>query len=137
MNAEAFIRLIIAKPDSLHHRMVYADWLEERGDPRGEFIRAQCVSASLNWIVEDWAGSLGRIEEGAKAGASLATAQQLERRAEVLLTDHGREWTSQALGVGLVTGRDFYRPNVTPCMTAVKCGPGDDDRLFFTWRRGF
>src|SRR5262249_7610438 len=26
---------------------VYADWLEERGDPRGEFIRVQCQLARL------------------------------------------------------------------------------------------
>jgi hypothetical protein len=28
-------------------RLVYADWLDERGDPRGEFIRVQCELARL------------------------------------------------------------------------------------------
>ncbi|MFK8113410.1 MAG: TIGR02996 domain-containing protein [Rubripirellula sp.] len=37
-----FLRQIIADPDDDDHRLVYADWLEEHGDRRGEFIRAQC-----------------------------------------------------------------------------------------------
>lgn len=34
-----FIRAILARPDDGTLRHVYADWLEERGDPRGEFLR--------------------------------------------------------------------------------------------------
>lgn len=37
-NQEAFIREIVAHPDDAP-RLIYADWLEERGDPQGEFIR--------------------------------------------------------------------------------------------------
>ena len=38
----AFIRSILAEPDADGPRLVYADWLEERGETaRSEFIRVQ------------------------------------------------------------------------------------------------
>ena len=47
----AFIRMIAAAPDDDAPRLVYADVLEERGDPAGvaraEFIRVQCEKARL------------------------------------------------------------------------------------------
>jgi uncharacterized protein (TIGR02996 family) len=42
---DAFLRAILADPDDDIPRLVYADWLEERGDPRGEFIRLQIALA--------------------------------------------------------------------------------------------
>jgi uncharacterized protein (TIGR02996 family) len=44
---EAFLQAILEDPDDDTPRLVYADWLEERGDPRGEFIRTQCRLARL------------------------------------------------------------------------------------------
>jgi uncharacterized protein (TIGR02996 family) len=44
---EAFFQAILDSPDDDAPRLVYADWLEERGDPRGEFIRVQCELARL------------------------------------------------------------------------------------------
>src|SRR5262245_51089708 len=42
MNAETpFLEAIKAAPDDVAARLVYADWLEERGDQRGELIRLQ------------------------------------------------------------------------------------------------
>jgi len=38
---EAFRRAVIDRPADDLPRVVYADWLDERGDPRGEFIRVQ------------------------------------------------------------------------------------------------
>jgi uncharacterized protein (TIGR02996 family) len=47
----AFVRMIAAAPDDDAPRLVYADVLEERGDPasaaRAEFIRVQCERARL------------------------------------------------------------------------------------------
>ena len=47
----AFIRMIAAQPEDDAPRLVYADVLEERGDPasaaRAEFIRVQCERARL------------------------------------------------------------------------------------------
>lgn len=36
-----FLRDIIAHPDDPVPRLVYADWLDERDDPRGEFLRLE------------------------------------------------------------------------------------------------
>ncbi len=45
--AEAFLQRILADPDDDAPRLVYADWLDDRGDPRGEFIRVQVALAHL------------------------------------------------------------------------------------------
>ncbi len=44
---DAFLQDIAADPDDDAPRMIFADWLEERGDPRGEFIRVQCQLARM------------------------------------------------------------------------------------------
>ena len=36
---------IVAAPDEDGPRLVYADWLSDRGDPRGELIVVQCALA--------------------------------------------------------------------------------------------
>lgn len=38
---------IVAAPDDDVPRMVYADWLQSRGDPRGELIQLQCQLAAV------------------------------------------------------------------------------------------
>lgn len=38
----ALLDAVLAAPDDDGPRLVYADWLLERGDPRGEFIQLQC-----------------------------------------------------------------------------------------------
>jgi uncharacterized protein (TIGR02996 family) len=44
----AFLRAIAANPDDDLPRLVYADWLDEHGEPeRAEFIRLQCELARL------------------------------------------------------------------------------------------
>ncbi len=60
---------ILADPDDDEPRLVYADWLVERGDPRGEFIHVQCALA----------------RDHQKRGALIA-------RERALLAAHGAEW---------------------------------------------
>jgi uncharacterized protein (TIGR02996 family) len=36
---DAFVQALLAAPGDTSLRLVYADWLEERGDPRGEYLR--------------------------------------------------------------------------------------------------
>lgn len=45
---DAFLHDILAHPDDDAPRLIYADWLDERNDPRGEFIRIQCALAQLS-----------------------------------------------------------------------------------------
>lgn len=40
---EAFLAAIRAKPADDTLRLVYADWLEERGDSRSDFLRLECL----------------------------------------------------------------------------------------------
>lgn len=40
---QAFLQAIAATPADDAPRLIYADWLEEHGDPLGEFIRVQCA----------------------------------------------------------------------------------------------
>src|SRR5579875_3108153 len=45
---DAFLHDILTHPDDDAPRLIYADWLDERNDPRGEFIRVQCALAQLS-----------------------------------------------------------------------------------------
>jgi uncharacterized protein (TIGR02996 family) len=73
-DAEAFLRAIIENPDDDAPRLIYADWLDEHGDPdQAEFIRIQCALAAR------------RQEE-------IHTAPLIVREAE-LRERHAVEWT--------------------------------------------
>ncbi|MFO0847425.1 MAG: TIGR02996 domain-containing protein [Gemmataceae bacterium] len=49
MSHDAFLRAVIADPDDDTPRLVYADWLDEHGDPaRAEFIRVQIDLARMD-----------------------------------------------------------------------------------------
>ncbi len=67
-NERALLAAILAEPDDDAPRAVYADWLTERGDPRGEFITLQ-----------------------------LATKQTaaLKARADALLAKHKKAWVGR------------------------------------------
>ena len=43
----SFWRAIAEDPDNDFPRLVYADWLQEMGDPKAEFVRLQCRIAEL------------------------------------------------------------------------------------------
>jgi uncharacterized protein (TIGR02996 family) len=46
---DPFIAAICAEPDDNLPRLIYADWLDDRGDPRGEFIRLQLSVRMGEW----------------------------------------------------------------------------------------
>ncbi len=60
---------ILANPGEDGPRLVFADWLSERGDPRGSFIAIQC-----------------ELAQGSARGQDLAAEE------EALLSAHGRQW---------------------------------------------
>lgn len=51
---EPFLEAIRRQPDSQGPRLVYADWLDERGDPRAELIRVQCALERLDVRDPSW-----------------------------------------------------------------------------------
>src|SRR5262249_13517425 len=76
---EAFLRDIQEHPDEDAPRLIFADWLEDQGDPRGEFIRVQCALAAL--------------EEGNPRRASYL------RREKALLRQHRKAWLEPLRGL--------------------------------------
>lgn len=79
------LRAVKEEPDDDMLRLVLADWLDEHGDPRGEFIRIQCRLACI-----------------------LATDPEcaaLQRRQDELRQQHGAEWVGTVFsGVKFVRG---------------------------------
>lgn len=51
----AFHETILAQPDADAPRLVFADWLEEQGEPCAELVRIQCALAAINY------GNLARV----------------------------------------------------------------------------
>jgi uncharacterized protein (TIGR02996 family) len=60
---DRFIKAILAEPDNATLRLIYADWLEERGDPRGEFLRLEAALMKLPREDTCWAGMTARLRE--------------------------------------------------------------------------
>jgi uncharacterized protein (TIGR02996 family) len=48
MNEDAFLRAIAENQTDNAPRLVYADWLEEQGDERAEYIRLMCESRRIH-----------------------------------------------------------------------------------------
>lgn len=72
----ALLAAILADPRDDQARQVYADWLTERGDPRGEFITLQLELAR---------------------GPTPARRRALARRETALLKQHRVAWTREAM----------------------------------------
>jgi uncharacterized protein (TIGR02996 family) len=79
MPDDPFLQAIRQRPNAHQTCLVYADWLEERGDPRGPFMRCQCLTARL----PPW--SPRRLA--------------LEAEAHALRMRHEEEWLGPLLGV--------------------------------------
>jgi uncharacterized protein (TIGR02996 family) len=99
-----FLNEILKNPDEDMPRLIYADWLEEQGDARGEFIRVQCELAEINALVPEYF--------------------DLQERSATLLTEHGDAWARELQQD--VRKADFHRGFIdTITMTAknfVKAG---------------
>jgi len=84
----ALIDAILAAPDDDGPRLVYADWLTEQGDPRGEFIQVQCT--------------LGRTIGGGGSGqatrptAKGASVEEMKERESALLARYEKLWVAEA-----------------------------------------
>lgn len=58
-----FLDAIIDEPEEDGHRLVYADYLEEQGDPRGEFVRLQCERKHLTPLTKEHDACVQRESE--------------------------------------------------------------------------
>jgi len=94
MHDDGFIEHLRANPEDEWLRLVYADWLDERGDPRGEFLRIECRMWSLPEISEGY----------------VALRQQLKTLAEQIDV----RWRAVACRVHLETGPWYEHPRRCP-----------------------
>ncbi|HET9989405.1 MAG TPA: TIGR02996 domain-containing protein, partial [Kofleriaceae bacterium] len=78
MTGSALLHAVIEHPDDDARRLVYADWLQQHGDPQGELIAVQTRLAH----------------------ATPGERGELEARAKDLLDAHAATWTTQ-LGEGV------------------------------------
>ena len=78
---EALIADIVAEPDDDRPRLVYADFLQQRGDPRGELIAIQCAL------------------ELARAADEDAKAAKLSSASRKLLDAHELLWVAPARSI--------------------------------------
>lgn len=102
---QPFFDEIIAAPDDDTPRLILADWLEERGDPRSEFIRVQCQLAKLN--------------------GDEAEYDALEDHESELLTTHRTRWLKRQLNLpGIGYGVAAYLRDFSLCQW-------DNERSFF------
>ena len=58
-----FLTQVVNDPENDDERLIYADWLEEAGDPRGDFIRAQCAVAQKSELDLDYYDHFQRQDE--------------------------------------------------------------------------
>jgi uncharacterized protein (TIGR02996 family) len=58
-----FVNAIVAHPDDRTPRLIYADWLDERGDPRAEFVRLQVRLGEIGRPSAEYARVFDRLKE--------------------------------------------------------------------------
>src|SRR6516162_9578044 len=105
---DAFLRGILENPADDSPRLVYADWLEERADPRAEFIRVQCELAKLPPDDPKW--------------------DALEQREWDLLRQHEAAWTADIKS--LVTEWQFHRGFVDTISLGARAFVDHAEKLF-------
>jgi uncharacterized protein (TIGR02996 family) len=105
---DGFLQAVLEDPDDDGVRLVYADWLEERGEPRAEFIRADCALARL------------------RAGDPRRPA--LEGRRRQLLAEHGDAWLGRLRD--LAYGWAFRRGFVEEVTVDARHFPRHADTFF-------
>jgi uncharacterized protein (TIGR02996 family) len=60
---EAFLSAIRTQPTDSTSRLVYADWLDERDDPRGEYLRLLCAATGWAKAAESRERIVARLQE--------------------------------------------------------------------------
>lgn len=113
-----FIRAILNSPDDDLPRLVFADWLDEHGDPaRAEFIRLQI---EFSRIVQRRRARISLFDGGdyaVKDPAFAADARRLEVQWCSLLHRHNAEWVN-AWDTG-VSGLRYWRGFVDRVNTTI------------------
>src|SRR4051812_30924932 len=106
-DAAAFLRAILAAPDDDLPRLVYADYLDERDDPRGQFIRLQIAIAAIADEPRSESGVFDTCRPTARDPGDEVRLADLRAEESSFLAAFGPEWLA-LLGTG-ATGLRFWR----------------------------
>jgi uncharacterized protein (TIGR02996 family) len=98
---------VLESPDDDAPRQVYADWLQEQGDPRGELISMQCALAANPQYPRQ--------------------RRDMRQRIAVLLKEHGKAWEEPA---AFAQTRIIRRGFVDEIVSSAKALLGAADALF-------
>lgn len=118
ISLDGFLDSIAAAPDDDAPRLVFADWLEDEGDPTyAEFIRVQCELARFyeadRRFIESWASNVAasHVEDDWRQREGASERLALQRREAELFDVLSRRWQRQ-LQDGVPEGlwlRNFQR----------------------------
>jgi uncharacterized protein (TIGR02996 family) len=128
MTHQDFIDAILAEPGDDVPRLIYADWLEERGDPRAEFIRVQVEMATLARPLER-KSMYGHPMPQPRNRKDAARLQVLWQRHLDLLRTHCVEWVKPL--IDKATGIIFERG----CVEGISAQPQTFAELASLWYR--
>jgi uncharacterized protein (TIGR02996 family) len=126
MGDEPFLSAILAAPEDPTNRLVYADWLDERDDPRAEVLRHNWNGQRINFI--EWVQGQGNLDcylerhpelrqELGKARSERVLADKLE----ALAPGVDPEWRAFMETLGRPFHPFFFWNNTGP----RSFGPGD------------
>src|SRR5262245_25234308 len=130
---QAFLDQLAAKPGDDVTRLVYADWLEERGDPRADYLRLEIELAG----VEEYEERHDPLEQRARelrAGLDPAWVERAGKRFDVVLFGH-EPWFKitvikqhrEQTQVGLKVSKD--QVEATPACLATALSRGEAERV--------
>ena len=122
-DGEALYEAILAQPAEDTPRLMYADWLDEHGNPdRAEFIRAQCQEACREWLVDP--------SEGHTCAAIPCILCEDEQ-------DRNRLWKNERRWIE--TNRKLIQAAHKPFTIGLwrQGAPVDDREAWLLFRRGF
>lgn len=111
--AQQLLAAIAAQPADDAPRLAYAGWLAARGDPRGEFIHAQC--------------ELARLSPGDPR------AVELRGRERALLAEHGARWA----GLHVLAGARPARVDASDPVLHLPGAWPDHGEIAVRFERGF
>ena len=107
---DTFVEVILANRDELEPRLVYADWLEERGDPRGRYLRLECefvrrlVRPTRGLLQQDLTIQLGQLAREVDQEWIKFVGSRFDLRLET--TGDHRLWVARCLIVTLMEPQD-------------------------------
>ena len=125
----AFIRAVQANPDDDAPRLVYADWLDERGDRRGEFLRLEIARHRAGRDADHLGAPLHRSRAGLDP-RWLALVDRPQAGWRVVRTRQLPRTYGKAVPAFIHNGTYFYSPVEVYADGAINCWGFVDRPLF-------